>query len=306
MTTIIDIKSVVFEELLKDESNNIKQYTNIDNTTGEIHNTYIIFDKTLSYIKYNDRSKRLFISLSIPKLLYGNNIKEINGHDIKEFFNTIHNRLNELLYISIDHEEWKISEVEISKNFHLDSQQQVTDYINKLSNIKLPRKTTIKYNSESVYFKNKSQIIKFYDKLQELKKEKGTNPELLKQVENVLRFEVQAKGYLLREFSPERKAVDLLTKEFFDSVTTEIIELINSKITLENKSIITPIIFDSGMTKNQIESSVAIMIFTNEMGESTIREVYSSSTLKRKQDNLKDLIQYVQQRQGTEQKQFLK
>lgn len=306
MTAIINIENIAFEKLLNEESNNIKQFTNIDNETGEIHHTYIVFDKKIPYIKYNDKSKRLFISLSIPKLLYGNNVVEIDEQDIIEFFNIVHSRLNELLNISINYKKWKINEVEVSKNFILDSKQQVTEYINKLSNIQLPRKTTVKYNSESVYFKNKSQIIKFYDKLAELKKEKDIDHELLKQAENILRFEVQAKGYLLREFSADRKASDLLTKEFFDSVTTEIIELINSKVTLESKSIFTPIIFDSGLTKNQIESSVAIMIFTDELGEATIREVYPSSTLKRKQDTLKDLLKYVQQRQGIESKQFLK
>lgn len=306
MATIVNIESAVFETLKKGKSNNIKQFTNIDNETGEIHNTYIIYDKKISYIKYNDRSNRLFLSLSIPKLIYGNNIKEIDEQDINKFFDIIHNRLNELFNISIDSEEWKINEVEVSKNFHLDSQQRVTEYVSKLSNIKLPRKTTIEYNTESTYFKNKSQTIKFYNKYQELKKQKYISPELLKQAENILRFEVQAKGYLLREFSTERKALNILTKEFFESVTTEIIELINSKISLGDKSIITPIIFESGMTKAQIESSVAIMIFTDKWGASTIKEVYSSSTLDRKLNHLKELIQFVQQRQGIEQEQFLK
>jgi hypothetical protein len=305
MTTVVNIESAVFEQLKNDESINIKQYTNIDNETGEIHNTYIIYDKAISYIKYNDRSKKLFISLSIPKLIYGNNIKEIDEKDIQEFFNTIHTRSNELFNISINNEEWKISDLEVSKNFRLDSQKKVTEYINKLSNIKMPRKTTIKYNSESVYYKNKSQIIKFYDKLQELRKQKDISTDLLKQAENILRFEIQATGYLLREYSAERKAIDLLTKEFFESVTTEIIDLINSKVTYEETNIITPIMFDSGLKNQQIESSVAIMIFTSELGESFLKEVYPSSTLNRKQTQLKELTNYVRQLQGTEHKKFL-
>lgn len=306
MTTFTFIEGVAFERLKKDESVHVKQFINIDNETGEIHNTYIIYDKKIPYIKYNDRSKRLFISLSIPKLLYGNNVQEIDEKDIMSFFNIIHIRLIELLNISIDHDSWKISEVEVSKNFILDSQQQVTDYINKLSTIKLPRKTTIKYNSESVYFKNKSQMMKFYNKYLELLKQKDIEHELLEKSKNILRFEVHAKGYLLREFSAERKAVELLTKEFFESVITEAIELINNRVPLATKNIITPIIFDSKLTKAQIESSVAIMIFTNEWGQSTLKEVYSSSTLSRKQNYLFELSQYVQQRQGTEQNQFLK
>ncbi|WP_053361936.1 phage/plasmid replication protein [Bacillus sp. FJAT-27251] len=306
MATNIYIKGAEFEEMLKDELYQIKKFTNIDNDTGEIYNTYIVFDKKIPYIKYNDRSKRLFISLSIPKLIYGNNIKEIDEHDIKDFFIIIHNRLNELFGVCIESTEWKICEVEVSKNFYLDSHQQVTEYINKLSNIKLPRKTTIKYNTESVYFKNKSQIIKFYDKLHQLKKETDITASCLKQAENILRFEVQTKSYRLREFSAERKAIDLLSKKFFDSVTSGVIEIINNKITLEDKNLITPIIFDSGLTKAQIESSVAIMIFTNELGESAIKDVYSTTTLNRKQGYLKNLIHFVQQQQQIEKKLFLK
>lgn len=306
MTTFVNIEGAVFEKLLKDESNSIKRFTYIDNESGEIRNIYTIHDKKLKYIKYNDSSKRLFISLSIPKLLYGNNIKEIDELDIKEFFNIIHKRLNELFNLYISDEEWKINEVEVSKNFILDSNKQVTEYIEKLSKIRLPRKATIKYNNESVYYKNKSQTIKFYDKYHELLKQKDIEPELLRGAKNILRFEVQATGYLLKEFSDQRKAVDLLTKEYFVLITSKIIDLINSKITLGEKSIITPIIFDSGLKTAQIESSIAIAIFTDKWGESTLKDIYPSSTLNRKQVHLRDLTQYVQERQGIEQKLFLK
>ena len=233
------------------------------------------------YIKFNPAWNRLIINCSIPKLLYENNLVEINESDIEKFFTIVHNRIKELFHVEVHKDDWQVHRLDFCKNFKMESSKQVTQYIHNLSKIILPRKTTITYNNETVIYKNKSQSIQFYDKYKEMMKRKA-DYSLLEQAKNILRFEIQCRKDILKQYSSKRKAVDLLTKEMYKLIMNETLELINSKLELiQDEYEISPNLFDLfGYSK--LEKVFAFMYFLDEFGESFLKPIYSSSYYNRK------------------------
>jgi hypothetical protein len=247
------------------------------------------------YIKYNPNWNRLMVNVSIPKLLYGNNIAEINENDIDRFFNIVHKKINDLFHKEVDREHWQVYRLDFSKNFKLENQKQVTSYIHNLSKIKLSRKQTITYGQETVSFKNRSQIVNFYDKLAEMKHNKVDN-NLLEQSKNVLRFEIQCKKDVLKQYTKKRKAVDLLTNEMYQQVMNDILERVNTKLeNIHNESDIDPALFDI-FTYSKLEKIYAFSHFIDELGESFIRAIYDKSFYNRQSD-LKKFREQVEKKQ---------
>ncbi|MGG3693496.1 phage/plasmid replication domain-containing protein [Heyndrickxia ginsengihumi] len=248
------------------------------------------------YIRFNPLWNRLMINVSIPKLLYGNNIQEVTEQDIDRFFNIIDSKIDELFKTKVEREQWQVYRLDFCKNFKMDNQKQVTQYINSLSKIKLPRKQTITYGQETASFKNKSQTVNFYDKLAEMKKNKAGN-DLLEQSKGILRFEIQCRKDTLKQYENKRKAVDLLTQEMFEQVMSEQLEMINIKleqVTFDDE--LNPALFDI-FSYSKLERIYAFSHFLDMFGETYLKTIYEKSYHNRQRD-LKEYHKKLEQKRN--------
>ncbi|MCC8435254.1 hypothetical protein HP567_011930 [Brevibacillus sp. M2.1A] len=79
---------------------NLASFTYRNQKTGVV-TTFQMQDEIIPYIKYQEASGTLTIQVSIPKLLYGNNVKAIEQSDIPIFFQLVQERLQQLFGIHI-------------------------------------------------------------------------------------------------------------------------------------------------------------------------------------------------------------
>lgn len=239
----------------------------------------VLYDEVLSYIRYNPAWKRLLINVSIPKLIYGDNVHEINELDISKFFKIVESRIDELFHKTIHKEEWQVYRLDLCKNFKLENDGQLNQYIHQLAKIKLARKDTNLRNNETVEYMNNSIKIHFYNKYKQLIKTRIKDNDLLEQSKNILRFEIQLKKDGLRHYSNKRKAVDLLTSDFYKMVMNEYLEIINSKLEHLDSTgnLFSDELFSLGLTISKIEKVYAFLIFLEEFGEPFIRNIYGQN-----------------------------
>lgn len=258
-----------------------------------------IYDDVLCYIRYNSSWNRLMVNCSIPKVLYGDNVTEINELDIQKFFKIVTDRIKEVFGVTVDKNEWQAYRLDVCKNYKLDSEQQLNQYINQLAKIKLPRKDTFLRNNETVEFRNKSMKIHFYMKLRQLLKERIKDQDLLERAKNMLRFEIQLYRDGLKQYDKKRKAVDLLTTEFYETVMSEHIEIINAKLeALDNsEDLLSHDLFSLGLTISKIEKIYAFLTFLDEFGESFVRNTYGQSYYNRR-SAVKEYKEKSSQKQG--------
>jgi hypothetical protein len=246
--------------------------TYLDRDTGEVTDVFKITDNDIPFIKYNSTHHHLEFEVSIPKLLFGNNIEMTRKEDIDTFFNTITRQLNNLLGCSIDKSEWVCKRVDVCWNFQVGG--QVDDYIKQLSLIKFPYRDTITYNhSESVIWQNGSTRSTLYNKKKEVKK-KG-NTLLLEKAKGILRFETSPSYYEMRDFSPRRLAGELLTKEFFIYITRKFSSQLADVICKEDISMSSLDHQDISIT--DIEKALGFLSL-KELAGCRLKELYSDST----------------------------
>lgn len=149
------------------------------------------------------------IEFSIPKLLYLNNLDELEEKDFKEVIHTLHERLKDmnLLIFEKDLVNADVSAVHYSKNIVLTSGYTAKHIISELQKINLNKmndltKTRFMNSGESLQGYSISNSFVFYDKISDLKKDekravdRDQNPyqrslfSSLKD-EEILRFEVR-------------------------------------------------------------------------------------------------------------------
>ncbi|MED4907668.1 hypothetical protein P9761_05400 [Brevibacillus centrosporus] len=263
---------------------NLTSFTYRNQKTGVI-TTYKIQDEVIPYIKYQDGSKALTIQVSIPKLLYGNNVKSIEQSDIPTFFQRVQERLQLLFGIHIAHEDWRITRLDVCCNFHVGN--RTGEYIRQLSKGKMPYKDTRNYNhDETVEFFNKSSRVMLYDKYKQCKRIKEPK-EVIEQSKGILRLEIRPSDNDLKKYSKEKRAINLVTESFFTYIIkmtleglpyTENVESIDYAWLLENKEDI-----------SMIETYLGYTMFKNLFQENGIRAIYTPSTLANRKSMAKQI-----------------
>ncbi|GED33258.1 hypothetical protein P9G84_25380 [Brevibacillus centrosporus] len=263
---------------------NLTSFTYRNQKTGVI-TTYKIQDEVIPYIKYQDGSKALTIQVSIPKLLYGNNVKSIEQSDIPTFFQRVQERLQLLFGIHIAHEDWRITRLDVCCNFHVGN--RTGEYIRQLSKGKMPYKDTRNYNhDETVEFFNKSSRVMLYDKYKQCKRIKEPK-EVIEQSKGILRLEIRPSDNDLKKYSKEKRAINLVTESFFTYIIkmtleglpyTENVESIDYAWLLDNKEDI-----------SMIETYLGYTMFKNLFQENGIRAIYTPSTLANRKSMAKQI-----------------
>lgn len=273
-TVVIKANNVHIDLELIKKLNTDKPHTYVIHDTGEIATTYKLHDEQLPYIKYNDGFHTLIIQVSIPNFLYGNNVILITEEDIPIFFNRLQQRLYELFSITISHDEWTAERTDICWNFQVGN--KVTDYMNMLSKQKLPRRNTLTYNHiETVYFKNGTSQLKFYDKEKERIKKKAS-AELIEQSKGILRLEIEPSNKEMRKFSPTRKAIELLNPTFFTYMVERFLSQIEYPVTAETIDLSWLLEHKKDISK--IETLLAFQFLQQHYNETTLSNLYQYST----------------------------
>lgn len=273
-TVVMRARAVQLESEWLRNMTNCKTVTFYNEETGALHSRYEIYDEQLPYIKYYDSSQTLIIQVSIPKLLYGNNVTLITEEDIPVFFERVQQRLQQLFSITIPSSEWSIIRADICWNFHVG--KEVGEYISTLSKQKMPFKHTRSYNQQqTVEFYNKSSRIMFYDKQQEMKRDK-VSPELIEQSKGILRLEINSSDNDMKKFSPTKNAVELLGKPLFDYMTAKALSGIEYPST--QSAIDIAWLQENQASISKIETILGFQCLQNMLDESTHRGLYSSST----------------------------
>lgn len=263
---------------------NLTSFTYSNQKTGVI-TTYKIQDEVIPYIKYQDGSRTLTIQVSIPKLLYGNNVKAIEQSDILIFFQRVQERLLQLFGIHIAHEDWRITRLDVCSNFNVGN--QTGEYVRQLSKGKMPYKDTRNYNhDETVEFFNKSSRVMLYDKYKQCRRIKEKK-EIVEQSKGILRLEIRPSDNDLKKYSKQKRAIDLVTQSFFSYIVkktleglpySENVKTIDYEWILENKEDI-----------SRIETYLGFTMIKNLFHESGLKEIYTTSTLINRKNMVKQI-----------------
>ena len=154
------------------------------------------------------------VQCSIPKLLFGESVTELNEGDFGRVCTELQNKLYVMgIQISIIHLENSIlGKVHIGKNILLNKEYSVTEAIALLSKTTTARKvmyrqTHYENSGEALHLYTSSHGIIFYDKLKDLERTKNTaidksrtrkeqeiGTTLFKDMKQVLRFEIRYNG----------------------------------------------------------------------------------------------------------------
>jgi Replication initiation factor. len=172
---------------------------NISRETGEI----CTFG-TLNGLKVQNRPNGCSICGSLPKFLYGNNLKSLDRHTIKEAID----KMETMLHCSI--QVAKVTELELGCNFPMS--KPVSAYLHKLGDCNFMVRSPL--NKGSLYYinrdKRQKKVLCFYDKGAEMKA-KNTNINGY----DWLRYEMRFKGHLNRQLQSPIVEVSTLSDVIF-------------------------------------------------------------------------------------------
>ncbi|MDH5164499.1 hypothetical protein [Heyndrickxia oleronia] len=270
----IHIEKETFENI-----GNVKTTTYYDRETGVLNDRYMLEQEEIPYIVYYSNTKSLIIQLSIPKFLYGQNVRVINKSDINTFWDRFEQKLKGLFGIIVERSKWIVQRIDVCWNFKVGN--KVSDYIKYLGTKKLPYKSTYCINqSETVIYKNKSSRIMFYDKEKECKVNKQPE-DIISKAEGILRMEISPSYKNIQEIYSDRKAIDVLTVNFFKIITQKVMEQISfheSGLNIMNLSYE----WLSNQKINRVETVIGFNTINNYLGDTMTKEIYGSTYYARK------------------------
>ena len=193
---------------------NIANY--LTDVTEEYHKNneqYYTIRGNLNGLRVAIRQNGVFITGSLAKYFYSNNMETLSRTDTKQAVT----RLSDEIHTNLDN--GKVTGIEFGKNFVLTS--PVCMYLHRL--LDYPRLLRVSHSSSTIYFKQKgkrqTKVLAFYDKIQEMKNKKIEIPFGLEEY-NVLRYEMRLKrlpqflGF--REVTP----VELYDKDIYHRLVT--------------------------------------------------------------------------------------
>lgn len=137
------------------------------------------YPRITGYKRKWKEERNIKIEFSIPKLIYNNNLDEIEENQFNEVVNTLRERLKEMGLIASENviKYAHISSVHYSKNIILKDGYNVNQVITELNKADVRKsfdiaKTRFLNNGQSLYFHTSSHEFVIYDKLADMKKDK--------------------------------------------------------------------------------------------------------------------------------------
>lgn len=128
--------------------------------------------------KYRDE-RNVKIEFSIPKIIYNNNLDEVEENQFDEIVNALKNRLREMGIVSTENtiKKAQVSSIHYSKNIVLEDGYTVNQVISEINKIDLRKtfdfaKARFINDGQSLYLHTSSHEFTIYDKLADMKKDK--------------------------------------------------------------------------------------------------------------------------------------
>jgi len=128
--------------------------------------------------KYRDE-RNVKIEFSIPKIIYNNNLDEVEENQFDEVVNALKNRLREMGIVATENtiKNAGVSSIHYSKNIILEDGYTVNQVISELNKIDLKKtfdfaKARFINDGQSLYLHTTSHEFTIYDKLADMKKDK--------------------------------------------------------------------------------------------------------------------------------------
>lgn len=173
----------------------------------------LYFPRLTGYKRKNyGQDANVRIEFSVPKLIYLNNLDELEDNDFPEVVETLRERLQTMGVIVSKAilEKASVSSVHFSKNIRLEDGYTVTHLISEMNKVNLRKsfdfaKTRFMNDGQSLYAHTTAHQLVIYDKIADLNKDKkraidkDQNPyqkslfaELIKNIElnEIIRFEI--------------------------------------------------------------------------------------------------------------------
>lgn len=204
----IPIDDVAYEEISKwcdvhigirknDTAGNITKYfiTKANIELGSHHREWLI-RVPQQFTEHGDN--HITLELSVPKYVYGHNVRMLSVADFHKAMVNINKELFEQRKISSPLEDWEILRLDICYNWKLSSEEDLDKALKIIQNLNYPRKQKFEYGT-SVMFKGSAYTVKFYTKYPEfmahdykyfIKYNYDNLEEIMELAKRVLRFEV--------------------------------------------------------------------------------------------------------------------
>lgn len=142
------------------------------------------------------RDKVLYLQTSLPKLLYGTSLFEVQPTDFEQAVDKIQDKLSEAGVEIADNRlaDFQLSRIDLCRN--LEVEHSPMDYLVYLSDRYMPRRQKRDISHETLSFRNSDRELTFYNKVREIRQTEK-DPRVLKLVqnrpENILRIESRLK-----------------------------------------------------------------------------------------------------------------
>ena len=172
----------------------------IKKATGEVS-----YWGKLKNLKVMVNCNGLYVNGSLPKYLFGNNLETFSRSATEEVIEALSDRL------SLPMKEARVSRLDVAKSFIM--KQPVIEYLTQFTEASHYKKWEIA-NRETLLYKNSMRELTLYDKTAEVKRCRGSIPEVYKH-RNVLRYEMRLKSRVAKQLGQERILASLLSDESF-------------------------------------------------------------------------------------------
>lgn len=150
------------------------------------------------------RFNGVFITGSLPKYIYGDNIHVLDRRATTQAIEKISDNLH------FDVSLAKVTGLEFGANFVLS--KPVEEYLTRLGN--MPRLERYGFNPSAIYYKGRGKkqqkVVAFYDKIAEAKEKNYEIPVGLDK-ENILRYELRLRNHLARQMQEQQVTASTLT-----------------------------------------------------------------------------------------------
>lgn len=197
-----------------------KKVSNENNETYVFNNVFYSNDKAKKqpiFINNNVKQNYTLIQFSVPKLLYGNSLKNVKIEDTQKLESTLQNRLNGIF--ETDFLNSNISRLDVTQNIEV--QNEIPIYILALKEAyeQNGRYRVEQFKTETLRIKNNSRVFMLYDKVSEAVANKDITRQEAKAYGNILRYEIQhtKAKHVKTSFHKNFTLTEVLNESFFET-----------------------------------------------------------------------------------------
>lgn len=274
----------------------------ISKITGQVKGKMYDDIPRITYVLKSDGRSWLKVEVSVPRFLYGHNVKEVTQSDIQRFYQKMRRYLSQRLKLPLSKipkiECCELEKLHVCHNFQVGS--NVRMYLKAMNSIDIPKYQRIPYNAkgrkqqETVCWVCGKSVLKFYDKEEEVKQNKSYrgNRDVQRLAKGILRFEVELSYDEMRKRSPNRLAGELLQVSYLTQTLNDKLKLLgldkDLKVTTED--MILTQISTSNLDRRTKNSLTSFAVQLLKFGEGHCKSAYSKSSYFRTYGQLKSFL----------------